>query len=253
MIFAAGLGTRLAPLTDNRPKALVEFQGKTMLENAINKLEAAGVNRIIINIHHFANMMAEYIHNIRCDAELLISDERDFLLDTGGGILKAAPLLCTEDNFIAYNVDIACDIDLKALYNYHLSSGNLATLAIKDRESTRKLIFNKEMQLCGWHNYTTNETKISRNFEDNVVNYFAFSGISIINKNIFPLITETGKFSITNLFLRLATTERIGGYVHDGKWADLGTIEKLKKAEVLFGYPPIHITGINSILNKNCS
>ena len=235
MIFAAGLGTRLAPLTDNKPKALVDFCGKTMLENAINKLEAAGVNRIIINIHHFADMMAEYIHNIRCDAELLISDERDFLLDTGGGILKAAPLLCAEENFIAYNVDIACDIDLKALYNTHLSSGNLATLAVKDRESTRKLIFNKEMQLCGWHNYTTNETKISRIFEENTVNYFAFSGISIINKNIFPLITETGKLSITNLFLRLATTENIGGYVHDGKWADLGTIEKLKKAEVMFG------------------
>ena len=235
MIFAAGLGTRLAPLTDNKPKALVDFCGKTMLENAIYKLEAAGVNRIIINIHHFADMMAEYIHNIRCDAELLISDERDFLLDTGGGILKAAPLLCAEDNFIAYNVDIACDIDLKAIYNYHLSSGNLATLAVKDRESTRKLIFNKEMQLCGWHNYTTNETKISRKFENNAVNYLAFSGISIINKNIFPLITEIGKFSITNLFLRLAQNENIGGYVHDGLWADLGTIEKLKKAEEMFG------------------
>ena len=235
MIFAAGLGTRLTPLTDNKPKALVDFCGKTMLENAINKLEAAGVNRIIINIHHFADMMADYIHNIRCNAELLISDEREFLLDTGGGILKAAPLLCAEDNFIAYNVDIACDIDLKSLYNSHLSSGNLATLAVKDRESTRKLIFNKEMQLCGWNNYTTNETKVSRKFEESTVNYLAFSGISIINKNIFPLINETGKFSITNLFLRLATTERIGGYVHDGKWADLGTIEKLKKAEEMFG------------------
>lgn len=234
MIFAAGIGSRLAPLTDHKPKALVDFQGRTMLEGVAQKLVAAGCNRLIINIHHFPDLMTEFIRNHDFGAEVVISDERELLLDTGGGILKAQDLLKAEENFILYNVDIACDINLSELVGHHNESGNLATLAVKERKSTRNLIFDKQMQLCAWRNLTTNEEKISRPYLDNEYKALAFSGISVANRNIFELITETGKFSITNLYLRLAKTEKIGGYLHSGRWADLGTIEKLSAAEELF-------------------
>ncbi|MCQ2973256.1 MAG: nucleotidyltransferase family protein [Bacteroidales bacterium] len=234
MIFAAGLGTRLSPLTDTKPKALVNFKGKTMLENAIEKIISAGFDRIIINVHHFSNMMKDFISNLKYDAEILISDESDCLLDTGGGILKAKNLLIKENNFLLYNVDIACNIDLKKLYNFHLNSDNIATLAIKYRNTSRKFIFDNNLQLCGWKNFNTNETKISKNFQEFNAKYLAFSGISVINSRIFDKITETGKFSITPLFLRLAKSEKIAGYIHSDCWADLGTIERLNEAEILF-------------------
>ena len=233
MIFAAGLGSRLAPLTDHRPKALVEFQGKTMLENAARKLTGAGFNRLVINVHHHAGMMMDFIKSHDLGAEVMISDESDFLLDTGGGILKARRLLSSEPDFLMYNVDIACDMDISALVSHHRNSGNLATLAVMDRYSTRKLAFDSGMNLCEWHNITTGEKKIARPSADHLTD-FAFSGISMANREIFGLITETGKFSITDMYLRLAQEHRIGGYAHGGLWADLGTTEKLAKAGELF-------------------
>ena len=234
MIFAAGLGTRLAPLTDNKPKALVNFLGKTMIENAAAKLVAEGCNRLIINVHHFADKMCEFIKTHDFNAEVLISDESDFLLDTGGGILKAQELLKNEENTILYNVDIASNIDINALYDFHKKNSCIATLAVKDRQSTRKLIFNDDNQLCGWKNYTSGEEKISRSFDSKLAKEYAFSGVSVISREIFSKITEQGKFSITNLFLRLAATEKIRGFLHSGFWADLGTKEKLEKAEKEF-------------------
>ncbi len=234
MIFAAGLGTRLAPLTDNKPKALVNFLGKTMIENAAAKLVAEGCNRLIINVHHFADKMCEFIKTHDFNAEVLISDESDFLLDTGGGILKAQELLKNEENTILYNVDIASNIDINALYDFHKKNSCIATLAVKDRQSTRKLIFNDDNQLCGWKNYTSGEEKISRSFDSKLAKEYAFSGVSVISREIFSKITEQGKFSITNLFLRLAATERICGFLHSEFWADLGTKEKLEKAEKEF-------------------
>lgn len=234
MIFAAGLGTRLAPLTDNKPKALVNFLGKTMIENAAAKLVAAGCNRLIINVHHFADKMCEFIKTHDFNAEILISDERDFLLDTGGGILKAQDLLKNEENTILYNVDIASDIDLNALYDFHKKNSCLATLAVKDRQSSRKLIFNDNNELCGWKNYTSGEEKISKTFNPKTANEYAFSGVSVISREIFSKIIEQGKFSITNLYLRLAAKEKICAFLHSGFWADLGTKEKLEKAEKEF-------------------
>lgn len=234
MIFAAGLGTRLAPLTNNRPKALVDFMGKTMLENAAQKLSRAGYDRIVVNVHHHPDMMKNFIKSHDLGAEIIVSDESDMLLDTGGGILKARQWLETEDDFLMYNVDIACDIDLKELTYHHLQSGNLATLAIKDRYSTRKLIFDGGMNLCAWQNITTGEIKKAKDFNGNDSRPYAFSGISMASREIFPLITETGKFSITNMYLRLAESQKIGGFVHGGLWADLGTTEKLMKAEEIF-------------------
>lgn len=231
MIFAAGLGTRLAPLTNNSPKALVEFNGRTMLENAAEKLVKAGCCRLVVNIHHFAPQMKEFLKTHDFGAEVLISDESEFLLDTGGGILKAEKLLEKEEDTLLYNVDIFSDLDIGALLKFHKDSRALATLAVKDRESTRKLIFDNNMQLCAWKNFTTGEEKISRKYSEG--KELAFSGISVVNKSIFQKITETGKFSITNLYLRLAKTEKIYGFVHSGIWADLGSIEKLKAAKKL--------------------
>ncbi len=234
MIFAAGLGTRLAPLTDNKPKALVDFMGKTMLENVAGRLVEAGCDRLVINIHHHPGMMMDFIKSHDWGADVMISDESDCLLDTGGGILKARDLLSREEHFVMYNVDIACDIDIRKMADHHIHSGNIATLAVKDRYSTRKLTFDNDMKLCAWQNITTGEKKISREFSENGAHSYAFSGISMASREIFPLITETGKFSITNLYLRLAADGKIGGYLHNGLWADLGTIEKLRKAEEIF-------------------
>lgn len=234
MIFAAGLGTRLAPLTDSRPKALVEFLGKTMLENVALRIVEAGYNKLVINIHHFPELMREFIRNHDFGAEVVISDESDMLLDTGGGIVKAQDWLSKENDFLLYNVDVASNLDLEMLRKAHLETGNLATLAVKDRTSTRKLIFDEGMNLCAWKNLTTSDTKISREVAPEKAREFAFSGISMVSRDIFPLITESGKFSITNLYLRLAKDCRIGGFIDNSLWADLGTVEKLKKAEALF-------------------
>ena len=150
MIFAAGLGTRLAPFTDNRPKALVNFNGRPMLENVAEKLIKSGVNRLVINVHHFPDMVIDFIKSRSWDAEVFISDERDFLLDTGGGMLKARDLLSGEENFLLYNTDIVCDLDVRQLWDTHVQANNLATLSVKDRNSTRKFVFDCDLRLCGW-------------------------------------------------------------------------------------------------------
>ncbi len=231
MIFAAGLGTRLAPLTNNVPKALVKFNGKTMLENVAKKLVDTGCDRLIINVHHFPQQMKDFIHSHDFGAEVLISDETDMLLDTGGGMWKAKEFLKSEPHFILYNVDVDCDIDLNVMYSSHVGSGALATLAVMDRNSTRNLIFDRSMQLCAWRNNTTNEMKFARPLDVGNGRAAAFSGISIASNEIFKYIIETGKFSIIDLYLRLAKTEHIDGYLHAGRWADLGTVEKLRAAE----------------------
>ena len=230
MIFAAGLGTRLAPLTDNKPKALVEFQGKPMIENVIEKLVKAGFNRIIVNVHHFADMVCDFLKSKNFGAEILISDERDFLLDTGGGLLKARPLLENAPHTLLYNVDVFSTIDVKAMYDYHEKHGALATLAVKQRESDRKFIFDHLDMLGGWINTKTGEEITARPYVTNYAYQIPFCGISVVRKEIFPLITETGKFSIKDLYLRLAEHNRIISYScgSDILWADLGTPEKIK-------------------------
>ena len=231
MIFAAGIGKRLAPLTNDTPKALVNFNGRTMLENVAQKLVDAGCERIVVNVHHFSDKMKAFINSHDFGAEVLISDETDMLLDTGGGMLKAKDFLQTEPHFILYNVDIDCDIDINLMYINHVQSGALATLAVKDRESSRSLIFDGSMRLCAWQNNITGESKTSWKPFNGDGRALGFCGISIASSEIFDLITETGKFSITDLYLRLAKSELIEGYIHSGRWADLGTVEKLRAAE----------------------
>jgi NDP-sugar pyrophosphorylase family protein len=230
-ILAAGLGTRLAPLTLDRPKALVELKGVTLLERAIRKVNELEVSEIIINIHHFGDQIIDFLYkNRHFNNKIVISDEREQLMDTGGAMLKAKDLLGIEEPFLLYNVDVLSAIDLNAMSSYHNQKGGLVTMAVRERITDRYLVFDPDMLLSGWKNVKTGEEKISRPCQH--TRNFAFSGIQIIEPEIFPLITETGKFSIIDLYLRLAKSEDIFGY-HDPSdyWMDLGKPDQLAEAE----------------------
>ncbi|MBN1250499.1 MAG: nucleotidyltransferase family protein [Bacteroidales bacterium] len=227
MILAAGLGTRLMPLTENKPKALVEIKGTPLLEIIINKLKSEGFTDIIINVHHFGNQIVEFLKSKNnFNINIQISDETDKLLDTGGGIYNAKWFLEREKSFLVYNVDIISDINLQKMYWSHIQTNALVTLAVKERETSRILQFDTENnQLCRWKNLTTGEKKISRQSESNLYTS-AFSGIHILNSDIFNLITEKGSFSIIDTYLRLAKDYKIISYQHDNSsWFDLGRYE----------------------------
>jgi NDP-sugar pyrophosphorylase family protein len=230
-ILAAGLGTRLAPYTHDRPKALVELNGITLLEKAIRKVNELAVSEIIINVHHFSNQIVEFLRsNNNFNFPISVSDETEQLLDTGGAILKAKQLLESNEPFLLYNVDVLSSIDLHSLAAYHVQKGGLATLAVRERRTDRYLVFDQKMLLSGWKNIKTGEEKISRPCDQ--PRNFAFSGIQIIETQLLSLITETGKFSIIDLYLRLAKNEAIYGY-HDTSeyWMDLGKPDQLAAAE----------------------
>ena len=234
MIFAAGLGTRLYPLTAGRPKALVEVAGKTLLQRAIEKVSSAGYNELVINVHHFGDQIIRFLE-VKNDfgLSITVSDERDQLLDTGGGILKALPFLDGHEPFLVYNVDVLSNIDLTLFREYHQAMGGLATLAVRDRSTSRYLAFDNTMQLAGWQNIKTGEVINSRNVEN--TRLLAFSGIQLIEPKIFSLITETGNFSLIPLYLRLAVNHPVIGY-HDPSslWMDLGKPDQIKQAEDFF-------------------
>ncbi|HWR99595.1 MAG TPA: nucleotidyltransferase family protein [Prolixibacteraceae bacterium] len=230
-ILAAGLGTRLYPFTSDKPKALVELKGMTLLERAIRKVNELDVTEIVVNVHHFGSQIIEFLkEKENFHLPVTISDERDQLLDTGGAILKAHSLLGDHEPFLVYNVDILSSINLKELVAYHRDKGGIATLAVRKRETQRYLAFNSQMLLSGWRNVKTGEELMIRT--DKNLQNFAFSGIQIVQPEIFPLITESGKFSIIQLYLRLAQSLEIYGY-HDQSdlWMDLGKPEQLLAAE----------------------
>lgn len=230
-ILAAGLGTRLYPFTSDRPKALVELKGKTLLERAIRKVSELEVSEIIVNVHHFGDQIINYLlENKNFGLPVTISDERDQLLDTGGAILKARPLLGENEPFLLYNVDVLSSVNLSDLLNFHNNNNGLATLSVRNRQTDRYLIFNPEMLLSGWRNMKTGEEKLSRTGEN--LKDFANSGIQIIRPEIFPLITESGKFSLIQLYLRLAKSEEIYGYLDTSDlWMDLGKPDQLIEAQ----------------------
>lgn len=239
MIFAAGLGTRLAPLTHDRPKALVELGGKTLLQRTVDKLFDAGVRRFVINIHHFPQLMHKAIEEMeKPGAEFIISDETDTLLDTGGGLLKAAHHLQNGKPFIVHNVDVLSDIDFSQILAHHQQQGALATLAVSQRNTARYFLWDNN-RLCGWTNVQTGEVKQCYPVVSPPVR-LAFSGIHIIDPEIFNLISEAGIFSINQVYLRLAKDHLIAAYTHDATfWADLGTTEKLARAAQLLEQFPL--------------
>ncbi|MFA6951324.1 MAG: nucleotidyltransferase family protein [Lentimicrobiaceae bacterium] len=231
MILAAGLGTRLRPLTDTKPKALLRVGSYTLLEFAVKKLKKHGFNQIIINVHHLSNMIIDYLvehDNFGC--EIAISDESDKLLDTGGAIKKASWFFDDGAPFIVYNADIVSNIDLTDLYKYHLSTGNIATLAVRRRETTRYLLFNDMMQLTEWLNATTGLRKIVQ-LTSTPPQPFAFSGIHVIEPDIFQLLDDKDVFSIIDSYLRIAKKRSVGGYVDESTcFADAGKLDSLAEA-----------------------
>ena len=236
LIFAAGLGTRLKEHTSDKPKALVQLAGKPLLQHAIEKLRSHQITDITVNVFHFADQVISFLENHSFPGvQIHISNEREELLDTGGGFKKAEPFLAGNEPILIYNVDVISNLDLNLLESHHLTSGSLATLVVRQRDTSRYLMFDQHLQLAGWKNFSNGETKISQ--EDKIAESvpYAFSGIQIVQPEIFRLITETGKFPIMDLYLRLAQTESIHGFVDTSTiWMDLGKPDQLQIAETLF-------------------
>jgi NDP-sugar pyrophosphorylase family protein len=231
MILAAGLGTRLKPITDELPKALVEVNGRTLLEIAIRNLIENDFRRIIINVHHFAEKVKEFINRNTFAADIFISDESGLLLDTGGGI-KQAQKFFNDSPILVHNVDIISNLNLREFYQYHLSDDAIASLVVSNRESNRYLLFNKDNILCGWQDVKKDEIIVVR--DESSLNQFAFSGIHILNPHLLDLFPKEKVFSVIKAYLKIAGTENIHAYISDNfKWIDVGKLDSLQKAEVL--------------------
>ena len=231
IIFSAGLGTRLQPLTNNCPKALVKLNQQPLLWYAIQKLIGAGAKKIIVNIHHFGDQIINYINENHFDVPILISDERNLLLDTGGGLLNAKKLFDKTKPIIAMNVDVISSVNFKDVIDFHNKQNALATLVVRKRETSRYFQFNNDMLLCGWKNIKTGEEKTSMKTNSEITLY-AFSGIQIISPIIFDFITEKEKFSIVELYLRLAKNHKLVGYNDQSDfWLDVGKTDQLAIAE----------------------
>lgn len=233
MLFAAGLGTRLKPFTDHHPKALAPVNGKSLLEHNILYLQQFGIREVVVNVHHFADQIEKVVAESNGFGSVIhISDERNEVLETGGGLLKASHFFKNE-HFVVMNVDMLTNFDLNKLIDAHQSSQALATLAVMQRASSRQLLFDETMQLCGWRNNNSGETKIARPTEN--TNELAFSGIQIIDTSLFQHFTHSGKFSIIDAYLKIAETQSIKGFDHTGDLVlDVGKPESLLLAEQLF-------------------
>jgi NDP-sugar pyrophosphorylase family protein len=235
MILAAGLGTRLKPLTDSTPKALIKIKDHTMLELQINKLKSESFDQITINVHHFGGVIKEYIkQNNFFNCSIEISDESEKLLDTGGGLKKASHFFSDGKPFLVYNVDILSSINLNKLMEFHLASKSIATLAVQKRESSRKFLFDNSNTFCGWINEKSGE-KIITSDEQSELFPYAFSGVQIVDPGIFKYFPNKDVFSLVELYLTAAKREKIIGSVHsEDDWMDLGKIENLNQAESIF-------------------
>lgn len=233
LIFAAGKGTRLKPFTDHHPKALAKVNGVSLLERNIKYLQSYGINDFVINVHHFGNQIIEFLKdNQNFGAHIQISDEKDQLLETGGGLVFARKFLDFEEDFLILNADILTDLNITEFVKYHQEKKDFATLAVSDRKSSRKLLFNPEMVLRGWVNIDTGEQRLAefnKGFKP-----LAFSGIHCINPAIFSKIKRTGKFSIVEEYLDLMHTEKIHGFEHQAKLIDVGRPESVLEAEKHF-------------------
>ena len=243
LIFAAGLGTRLRPLTDDRPKAMVEIAGKPMLQHVIERVAAAGFDDITINIHHYGQMIIDFLeeHN-NFGLNIHISDERGLLLDTGGGILKARQWLDGDEPFLVHNTDIISTLDLKAFYDYHVEHDALATILVKERQTQRYFLFNDEDRLCGWINKATGEIKPDPvKLAGKTLHEMAFGGLHVISPRIFPELERyhrrcgEDKFSIVPFYIGMCTHHLIHGYHPDSdyQWLDIGKPETLAQAREL--------------------
>ncbi len=231
-ILAAGMGSRLKDLTRDNPKALVKFNGKPMLEHLINKLKGMGIKEIGINIHHQGDKILEFLDNKKnFGIDIYVSDERSGLLNTGGAIIKAKDFISGKKSVLVHNVDIITDTDLKKVAQLHNSSKNLVTLCVRNRKTSRYLLFSDSDLLVGWKNKDTGEVK----WVDTIYTDFrelAYSGIYILNPDFIENIKYTGSFSIIDTWLQMAADKPIRCYEdNSGYWYDLGTIDRIQKAE----------------------
>lgn len=233
-IFAAGLGTRLKPLTDTMPKALVPVAGKPLLAHVIEKLKAVGCKKIVINIHHFGEMIIDYVKSQNnFGVEILFSDERQMLLETGGAIKHAVDLLGDEP-FLIHNVDIMSNVDLRALWSEHINSGSAATLLVSKRNSSRALLFNEDGNLTAWTNKNTGEVKTPyENVDIACLEELAFSGIHVFSPSLFKYFgAYPEKFSIIDFYLNTCKAEKIKAFTQEGlQLLDVGKLDSLEKAE----------------------
>lgn len=234
MIFAAGLGTRLKPWTDHHPKALALVNGKPLLQRNVEYLQRNGISDVIVNVHHFAAQIIDTISLHKgWGSHVTISDETDAVLETGGGLQKAAWYFSGEKDFVVMNADILTDMDLPGMIRRHQASGALATLAVTERETSRYFLFDNGNRLCGWENVKTGEKKIMRDVTP--LNRKAFSGMHVINASLLQLITQQGKFSMVDVYLSLAEAHRIMAYDHTGtQLIDVGKPESIALAENIF-------------------
>lgn len=233
MIFAAGLGTRLKPLTDTMPKALVCVAGRPLLEHTVMRLKAAGVERIVVNVHHFASQITDFLTaNGNFGMDIRVSDETAALLDTGGGIRAAAPLFDPASPILIHNVDILSNVDLSSFYAANIA--NAATLLVSNRKTSRYLLFDDDMRLVGWTNVATGEVRSPYPATvTSAARRYAFSGIHIFSPELFPLFDGfPDKFGIIDFYLSVCDRVVIRGCVKDDlRLMDVGKLDTLAEAE----------------------
>ncbi len=234
IVFSAGLGTRFKPWTDKHPKALAVVNGKSLLQRNIEYLQQFGINDIIVNVHHFAEQVEDAIvDNDGWGSNLLISDEREELLDTGGGLLKAKDLFTPGERFMSCNVDILTDLDISQLLNFHEDHKALISFGVTNRKTSRNLLLDEQGRLCGWKNSSTGEERIA--IPGNKLVEKAYSCVVVFEYDVFDLIPFTGKFSLIEVYLHLAAQQRIMGFDHSGdRWVDVGKPESVAIAASLF-------------------
>ena len=229
MVLAAGLGTRLLPITKEKPKALVAVKGAPILEIVLHQLKTAGVTEVIINLHHFLDQIIDFLkskNNFELHIEFSLEEE---LLETGGGLKKAAHFFDDDEPFILHNVDVIHNIDLKKMIERHRANDSLATLAVNDRETSRYFIFDEKNRLCGWKSLSENKIIMARRTNGHTTD-LAFCGIHVISPQLLEKLTEDGAFSIVDSYLRLAKEgEKIMAFRADEfLWQDIGKLQQLK-------------------------
>ncbi len=235
MIFAAGLGTRFKPWTDVHPKALAIVNKKSLLQRNVEYLQMHGITDVVINVHHFPDQIIDAVHaNNGWGSRITISDERDEVLETGGGLLKAKNLLAGTEPFVTLNADILTDLSITDLLQFHQQHKAMISFGITNRKSSRNFLFDAGNRLCGWENNLTGEKRIS--IPEKQLHPMAYSCVAIFEPNVFEIIPQRGKFSLTETYLSIAANHLILGYEHVGnRFIDVGKPESVVLAEQMFG------------------
>jgi NDP-sugar pyrophosphorylase family protein len=234
MIFSAGLGTRFKPWTDSHPKALALVNGKSLLQRNVEYLQQYNISNVVVNVHHFANQIIDAVNeNNGWGSNIIISDETNEVLETGGGLLKARPLLEDNEPFFTLNADFLTDLNLYNLLAFHQQKKALISFGITSRKSSRNFLFDEDNRLCGWANSSTGEERIA--IAKTNLRPMAYSCVVVFEPSVFNLIPQRGKFSLVDTYLSLAANYPIYGYDHTGdKLIDVGKPESVAVAEQLF-------------------